>query len=71
MVRMVRVAGSDIPNLSDIVNETFDSLGDIYCGDSVDFDGIDDTDVDISMNDDLEDYIPDGSDMSDSIDDIA
>lgn len=59
---MVRICGSDIPNLSDIVNETFDSLGDIYGGSSVDFDEID-TDADISMNDNLEGYVPDMSDI--------
>lgn len=70
MVRMVRVAGSDIPNLSDIVNETFDSLGEIYGGDSVEFDGVD-TDIDISMNDNFDDYVPDMVDVSNSIDDSA
>jgi len=58
---MVKICGSDIPNLSDIVNETFDAIGDIYNGNALDFDGID-TDDDISMNDNLDDYIPDMSD---------
>jgi hypothetical protein len=58
---MVKICGSDIPNLSNIVNETFDAIGDIYTGNALDFDDID-TDADISMNDNLEDYIPDMSD---------
>lgn len=59
---MVRICGSDIPNLSNIVNETFDSLGDIYNGNALDFDDID-TDNDISMSESLDEYIPDMSDV--------
>jgi len=57
---MVRFAGSDIPNLSKIVEETFDSISDIYNGSAIDFDGYD-TSGDIGMNDELDDYIPDVS----------
>jgi hypothetical protein len=57
---MVKIAGSDIPNLSKIVEETFDSIGNLYGGDSIEFDGYD-ADNDISMNSDLDDYIPDVS----------
>lgn len=54
---MVRIAGSDFPNLSKIVNETFDSLGDIYTRhDIVEFDDIE-VEADIAMNDDLSDYV--------------
>jgi hypothetical protein len=28
--KMVRIAGSDIPNLSDIVENTFDSIADMF-----------------------------------------
>lgn len=57
---MVNVCGSDIPNLSKIVEETFDSIGDIYTGNALDFDDVY-VDDDISMNENLEDYIPDMS----------
>lgn len=62
---MVRIAGSDIPNLSKIVEETFDSIGDFYHGDIIEFDDVD-TDVDVSMNTDLDDYVSDISDVSNS-----
>jgi hypothetical protein len=54
---MVRIYGSDIPNLSHIVDEAFESIeGIIGSGDhSVDYDPVE-TDMDCSMNDDLEDY---------------
>jgi hypothetical protein len=54
---MVRIYGSDIPNLSHIVDEAFESIeGIIGSGDhSVDCDSVE-TDMDFSMNDDLEDY---------------
>jgi hypothetical protein len=60
---MVRIYGSDIPNLSKIVEDAFDSIENILdTGDySVDFYPID-TDSDISMNDHLEDYTIDASD---------
>jgi PHP family Zn ribbon phosphoesterase len=60
---MVNIAGSDIPNLSKIVEETFDSIGSIYHGNMIEFDEVD-TDIDISMNTDMDDYIPDMSDVS-------
>jgi len=60
---MVRIANSDIPNLSKIVEETFDAIGDFYHGDLIEFDDVD-TDVDIGMNTDLDDYVPDMSDVS-------
>lgn len=60
---MVRIANSDIPNLSKIVEETFDSIGDFYHGNLIEFDDVD-TDVDVSMNIDLDSYIPDISDVS-------
>ena len=54
---MVNIYGSDIPNLSKIVEDAFDSIEDILdTGDyAVEFYPID-TDSDISMNDNLEDY---------------
>ena len=58
---MVRICGSDIPNLSKIVDDAFDSICDIYHENRVEFDPID-TDVDVSMNDDLEDYTLDALD---------
>ena len=60
---MVRICGSDIPNLSHIVDEAFESIeGIIGSGDhSVDFDPVE-TDMDLSMNDTLEDYTIDASD---------
>jgi hypothetical protein len=60
---MVRIYGSDIPNLSKIVEDAFESIEDILdTGDySVEFYPID-TDADISMNDNLEDYILDAPD---------
>ena len=60
---MVRIANSDIPNLSKIVEDAFDSIGDFYHGDIIEFDDVD-TGVDISMNTDLDSYIPDMSDVS-------
>jgi len=51
---MVKIAGSDIPNLSKIVEDTFNSIGDIYCRDE--FDSVDN---DIGMNMDLENYTSD------------
>jgi hypothetical protein len=60
---MVRIYGSDIPNLSKIVEDAFDSIEDILdTGDySAEFYPID-TDSDISMNDSLEEYIINASD---------
>jgi hypothetical protein len=60
---MVRIYGSDIPNLSKIVEDAFDSIEDILdTGDySVEFYPID-TDTDINMNDNLEEYIIDSPD---------
>lgn len=53
---MVRIAGSDIPNLSKIVEDGIDAVYGLYGGEcSVDFDEIE-TDVDVSMNDNLADY---------------
>ena len=60
---MVRIYGSDIPNLSKIVEDAFDSIENILdTGDySVEFYPID-TDTDVSMNDNLEEYILDSPD---------
>lgn len=55
---MVNVCGSDIPNLSKIVEDAFDSIS-IY-GNDIEFDEVD-TDIDVSMNDDLGDYTIDAS----------
>lgn len=55
---MVNICGSDIPNLSKIVEDAFDSIN-IY-DNGIEFDEID-TDVDVSMNDDLGDYTLDAS----------
>lgn len=53
---MVRIAGSDIPNLSKIVEDGIDAVYNLYdMNNSVDFDEID-TDMDISMNDEISDY---------------
>ena len=54
---MVRIYGSDIPNLSHIVDEAFESIeGIVNCGNcSIDVDPVD-TDMDLAMNDDFEDY---------------
>jgi hypothetical protein len=60
---MVKIAGTEIPNLSKIVEDTFDSIGDIYCGDTIEFDDVD-TDMDIGMSDTLDDYVPDMDDIS-------
>jgi len=62
---MVRIYGSDIPNLSHIVDEAFESIeGIVGSGKhSVDFDSVE-TDTDVSMNDDFEDYTIDA--LSDS-----
>lgn len=60
---MVKIAGSDIPNLSKIVEDAFDSVYDIYHGNDIEFDEVD-TEVDIGMNDDIGDYAPDMSDIS-------
>lgn len=54
----VKIAGTEIPNLSKIVEDTFDSMSDFYTGDTIEFDDVD-TEVDISMNDTMDDYIPD------------
>lgn len=60
---MVRIYDSDIPNLSHIVDEAFASIeGIVNCGNcSIDVDPID-TDMDLTMNDDLEDYTIDALD---------
>jgi hypothetical protein len=67
---MVRIAGSDIPNLSKIVENAFDSVNGIYCGNTIDFDNVE-TEIDIDMNDNFEDYILDIDDnVSESAVDI-
>lgn len=58
---MVEICGSDIPNLSKIVDDAFESVRGIYNGDDeIDFDAVE-TEVDVAMGDDLGDYIPDMS----------
>lgn len=55
----VKIAGTEIPNLSKIVEDTFNSIGDIYCrNDDIEFDDID-TEVEVGMNDNIDDYVPD------------
>jgi hypothetical protein len=54
---MVRIYGSDIPNLSHIVDDAFESIeGIVDCGNcSIEVDPVD-TDMDIAMNDEFDDY---------------
>jgi hypothetical protein len=61
---MVRIApGCDIPNLSDIVEDGFDTVFGMF-NDTVDYDDVE-TDVD------LNDYVLDATGVSDIVDDTA
>jgi hypothetical protein len=61
---MVRIApGCDIPNLSDIVEDGFDTVFEMF-NSSVDYDDVE-TDVDLS------EYIPEMTEVSDIVDDIT
>ena len=50
---MVKIAGSDIPNLSKIVEDTFDQIGTVYGGRDLEFEDID-TDMDVDISDSFE-----------------